>query len=63
MYENYGRAPPEGTLHSETATSRVEIELAIWSAGHEFPADREWLTPLLPVSLFSCFRLSRERLE
>ena len=31
--------------------------------GHEFPADREWLTLLLPVSLFSSFRLSPECLE
>ena len=31
MYENTGRALPEGALDSESATSRAKIELAIWS--------------------------------
>ena len=32
MYEHYGWALPEGSLNSESATSRVKIELSIWSA-------------------------------
>ena len=49
--------PPGQDMKFETAEHKKATE------GHEFPADREWLTPLLLVSLFSCFRLSPERPE
>ena len=49
--------PPGQDMKFETAEHKKATE------GHEFPAEREWFTPLLPVSLFSCFRLSPERLE
>ena len=46
MYENYGRALPEGTLNSESVTSCVEIELAALSARSTKPRSKIIFGPI-----------------